>query len=417
MKTNSFLKHSIPVLITNFLFVIAISPVLSQTPKGDSSVAAGSQVNSILESTAQWNDLFNGENLEGWKGDTAGYLIEDGTLICKKGGKNLATNKEYSDFAFHFEFKLEESGNNGIGIRGPESARPSKSGLEIQILDDGGRKYNTEVEVAGNKRKLSWLKPWQYHGSVYGVVPAKHGYLKPAGEWNSETIIAIEDHIIVMLNGAVIVDAFLNDVTPLDGEVHPGLKIRRGPIQLIGHSDRVEFRDLRVADYSRSPTRPASSTDNQPPAGFVTLFNGEDLNGWKGLADRNATKRLALKGKAIKDAQAAADDLMRKHWRVADGILTYDGKGQSLCTSKDYGDFEFYIDWKIPPGADSGIYLRGTPQVQIWDPWDPRIKEGVKPLSNPEDWVIQYKNGRNLGSGGLWNNKRLRNSPTVLDAE
>ncbi len=105
---------------------------------------------------------------------------------------------------------------------------------------------------------------------------------------------------------------------------------------------------------------------------------------------------------------------MSEHWSVVDGVLTYDGKGQSLCTSKDYGDFEFYVDWKIPPGADSGIYLRGTPQVQIWDPWDPRVKAGEDPPSTAEEWVNAYKNGRNLGSGGLWNNKRWRNSPTVL---
>ncbi|NND97924.1 MAG: DUF1080 domain-containing protein, partial [Pirellulaceae bacterium] len=99
---------------------------------------------------------------------------------------------------------------------------------------------------------------------------------------------------------------------------------------------------------------------------------------------------------------------------VTDSVLTYDGKGQSLCTAEDYGDFEFYCDWKIPPGADSGIYLRGTPQVQIWDPWDARVKQGGKSPETAEQWVTAYKNGRNLGSGGLWNNKRWRNVPTVL---
>mgnify|MGYP006260808829 FL=1 len=93
-----------------------------------------------------------------------------------------------------------------------------------------------------------------------------------------------------------------------------------------------------------------------------------------------------------------------------DGVLTYDGKGQSLCTDKDYGDFEFYVDFKIPPGADSGIYLRGTPQIQIWDPWDARTKDGSTP-STPEDWVTAYRTGRNLGSGGLWNNRQASNRP------
>ena len=115
----------------------------------------------------------------------------------------------------------------------------------------------------------------------------------------------------------------------------------------------------------------------------------------------------------MKDAKATADANMNEHWSVVEGILTYDGKGQSLCTAKDYGDFEFYCDWKIPPGADSGIYLRGTPQVQIWDPWSTRTKSGDLP-EDSEQWVKSYKNGRNLGSGGLWNNKRWRNAPTTL---
>ncbi|HIE96683.1 MAG TPA: DUF1080 domain-containing protein, partial [Fuerstia sp.] len=183
---------------------------------------------------------------------------------------------------------------------------------------------------------------------------------------------------------------------------------------LAGHSDRVEFRNLKLADYSPSPTKAASAYDNTPPTGFTTFFNGKDLTGWKGLAHRKATERRALQGGALQEAQAIADENMRKHWSVTDGVLTYDGTGQSLCTAKNYGDFEFYIDWKIPPGADSGIYLRGTPQVQIWDPWDPRVKEGQDPPSTGEEWVAQFTNGRNLGSGGLWNNKRWRNAPTVL---
>ncbi|MCB1078895.1 MAG: DUF1080 domain-containing protein [Verrucomicrobiae bacterium] len=184
-----------------------------------------------------------------------------------------------------------------------------------------------------------------------------------------------------------------------------------GHLVLAGHNDRVEFRNLKIADYSAPPTKARSDADNTPPQGFGTLFNGQDLTGWKGLAHNNANTRRALQGEDLATAQAKADETMNAHWSVADGILTYDGKGQSLCTAKDYGDFEMYIDWKIPAGADSGIYLRGTPQVQIWDPWDPRVKEGADPPATPEEWVNAYTNGRNLGSGGLWNNRRWRNAP------
>ena len=408
--------HSIRPALLAVFFVYVLGQVSSaqDNQKADRNRKAAVRPQAILD-LADWQPIFNGKDLSGWRGDTAGYVVENGVLVCKKGGKDLVTEKQYGDFAFHFEFKLQESGNNGIGIRVPEGGHPSSDGMEIQILDNNGSLYNGEAVMAnGKKRKLSWLKPWQYHGSVYGIVPAKTGYLKPVGEWNSQTIVAIQDHIIVILNGAVIVDTFLDDVTPVSGGAHKGKHNKTGHIMLAGHSDRVEFRNLKVSDYSHSPTSPKSTTDNSPPTGFTGVFNGTDLTGWKGLAHSNANERRALKGAERKDAQAKADAVMNKHWSVTDGILTYDGKGQSLCTAKDYGDFEMYIDWKIPPGADSGIYLRGTPQIQIWDPWDGRLKADQDPISNSNEWVAQYGNGRNLGSGGLWNNRRWRNAPTVL---
>ncbi len=135
----------------------------------------------------------------------------------------------------------------------------------------------------------------------------------------------------------------------------------------------------------------AVAADNTPPDGFVALFNGKDLSGWKGLLKPpldNPITRAKLSPDALAKAQAEADDDMRKHWRVEDGALVFDGKGRSLCTAKDYGDFEMYVDWKILPHGDSGIYLRGTPQVQIWDPKD-----------HPE------------GSGGLFNNQKPPRKP------
>ena len=408
-------KRPSPWLKTCFALLTLVVPAIAQQPPAnDQNVLAASRAMNILDG-ADWCDVFNGKDLTGWVGDTGGYEVVDGVLICKKGGKNLYTANEYSDFAFEFEFKLDESGNNGIGIRTPANSHPAVSGMEIQILDHNGLRYNAEAQMAnGQKRTMSWLKPWQYHGSIYGIVPAKTGYLKPTGQWNKETIIAIDDHIMVILNGAVIVDAFLDETTPVDGGAHPSVKNKKGHIVLAGHDDRVEFRSLRVSDFSRSPPTHDSTTDNHPPDGFIALFNGKDLTGWKGLAHKNANQRRFLAGKALERAQEKADQQMHEHWSVIDGVLTYDGNGQSLCTSKNYGDFELYVDWNIPPGADSGIYLRGTPQVQIWDPWDTRTKPGTDPPNDSAEWVTAYRNGRNLGSGGLWNNKRWRNSPTSL---
>lgn len=131
-----------------------------------------------------------------------------------------------------------------------------------------------------------------------------------------------------------------------------------------------------------------SSAVADPPEGFVALFNGKDLDGWKGLV-ADPEKRAAMKPEELAAAQKAADEKMKAHWSVADGELIFDGKGDSLCTVKDYGDFEMYVDWKILEGGDSGIYLRGSPQVQIWD----TKFEKYTPL------------GADKGSGALWNNQ------------
>ena len=129
---------------------------------------------------------------------------------------------------------------------------------------------------------------------------------------------------------------------------------------------------------------------NKPPMGFKALFNGKDLTGWKGLVG-NPKTRAKMSPEALANAQKKADEVMRAHWKVEDGALVFDGKGKALCTAKDYGDFEMYVDWKIKEKGDSGIYLRGSPQVQIWD---------------PGHWKI--------GSGGLYNNKKNPSKPTEI---
>jgi hypothetical protein len=136
-------------------------------------------------------------------------------------------------------------------------------------------------------------------------------------------------------------------------------------------------------------TGAAKAEHNVPPEGFVALFNGKNLDGWKGLV-ADPIKRAKMSPEELAEAQKKADEQMREHWRVEDGVLIYDGKGNSLCTVKDYGDFELLVDWQILAEGDSGIYLRGSPQVQIWDP-----------AKYPE------------GSGGLYNNKIHPSKPSV----
>ncbi len=129
--------------------------------------------------------------------------------------------------------------------------------------------------------------------------------------------------------------------------------------------------------------------DNTPPPGFTALFNGKDLEGWQGAI--RIDKRLQMKGDELEEAQKAANEKILPHWKAEDGVLLNDGLGYNLATVKDFGNFELYVDWKIEPRGDSGIYLRGEPQVQIWD-------------SDALGGNLAEDKGK--GSGGLWNNPK-----------
>ncbi len=307
--------------------------------------------------------LFDGQTLAGWMG--AQYEVQDGVLVCpEKGGGKLLTERQYANFVLRFKVKFGPGANNGVAIRTPKDGDPAYVGMEIQILDDSAAQY-------------AKLRPAQYHGSIYDVVAAQRGALKPPGEWNDEEILVNERQVKVTLNGQVIVDADLATITdPAVLQKHPGLERAMGHIGFAGHGHRIEFKDIRLKELPRAL--------NTPPPGFTALFNGTSLDGWKGLV-ADPKKRAAMTPEQLAAAQAKADEQMKAHWRVDQGELVYDGKGNSLCTLKDYGDFEMWVDWKILPKGDSGIYLRGSPQVQIWE--------------NP------------VGSGGLYNNQKHPSKP------
>jgi len=194
----------------------------------------------LTAAEAGFVNLFDGKSLTGWKlvrGHGPGYIVKDGLLVCpKEGGGNLFTEKEYSNFIFQFEFRLQPAGNNGVGIRAPLEGDAAYVGMEIQILDNEAPEYKD-------------LRPAQYHGSVYDVIPAKRGYVKKPGEWNTEEIRAEGRRIKVTVNGTVILDADLDSVK--DPEVlkkHPGLARQSGHIGFLGHGALLEFRNIRVKE-------------------------------------------------------------------------------------------------------------------------------------------------------------------------
>jgi hypothetical protein len=235
------------LLCTLFATTLALAPVVPLTagqasnPNGRDSLAGAA---AKARGEAGFVPLFDGITLGGWRlvdGHGDGYGVKDGMIFCAKGGGGkLLTEREYSDFVLRFEFRMPKEGsNNGIGIRAPLEGDAAYVGMEIQILD----------EAAALSGKWGQLREAQYHGSIYDVVPAKRGAMKPAGEWNREEITARGRQITVRLNDQVIVDANLDDVK--DPEVlarHPGLQRPRGHIGFLGHNDYIEFRNIRIKE-------------------------------------------------------------------------------------------------------------------------------------------------------------------------
>jgi hypothetical protein len=134
---------------------------------------------------------------------------------------------------------------------------------------------------------------------------------------------------------------------------------------------------------------PGAAAQVDVPEGFAALFNGRNLEGWWGAGTEDPRAWMALEPGDLEAKREASLDDIHAHWRVEDGVLVNDGEGLYLTTDRNYGDFELRLEYRTVAGADSGIYLRGCPQVQIWD----TTEAGGK-------WDI----GADRGSGGLWNN-------------
>ena len=196
------------------------------------------EANSILDKIDEQGlkSYFNGKDFTGWAGPVDNYQVQDGAIMCKSGkGGTIHTVDEFSDFDARVEFKLPPAGNNGLAIRYPGNGDTAYVGMcELQILDDTAPDYRR-------------LDPRQYCCSVYGVVPAHRGYLRPVGQWNYERVIVKGSTIKVELNGTVVIDADVSKVKDfMGGHPHPGLTRTRGSFGFAGHSDPVQFRNVRI---------------------------------------------------------------------------------------------------------------------------------------------------------------------------
>ena len=338
------------------------------------------------------------------------------------GDGNPITAKEYGNFILRLEFMMPENGNNGLGIRTPDShVDAAYHGMcELQLLDDGGSAYYDK------NAKKDKLKPYQYTGSIYGVVPSRRdnfdkqiwgkeknftgggSYVRKPGMWNFEEVKVVGSEIEVLLNGYVImrgdVSQWKGDGDTPDRRPHPGLHRTRGYITFCGHGSDVKFRNVRIKELPDDATMDGVCPKARMacPEGFTAYFDGDegDLQEfWKGVTTDEKFDNPIVRQAATPEKRAAmqekADKARDEHWTVRNGTLHFDGfrGGYSLATKEDYEDFEMWADWRIlSVTGDSGLYLRGSPQVQIWD----------------------AHNQWHIGSGGLYNNKKNPSQALVI---
>ncbi|MDA1229347.1 MAG: DUF1080 domain-containing protein [Planctomycetota bacterium] len=191
----------------------------------------------LAESRADgFESRFNGNDLTGWSGAADNYEVVGGAIRCKAGhGGILHTDDEYANFVVRLEFNVPPSGNNGLAIRTDGTGDPAYAAMcELQVLDSEHSNYAN-------------LDARQYHGSAYGMVAAKRGFLRPAKTWNYQEVTVDGSKIKVELNGNIILNADLAKVTDyLDNHPHPG-KIRpSGFFGFAGHNDAVSFRNISI---------------------------------------------------------------------------------------------------------------------------------------------------------------------------
>lgn len=195
------------------------------------------EANQILASKHDegFESVFNGENFEGWAGPTDNYeVVDGGILMCKKGqGGTIYTKETYGDFKVRLEFKLPPAGNNGLAIRYPGSGNAAYQGMtELQVLN---------YDYPGK------LDDRQFHGSAYGMAAAEKGYLREPGQWNFQEVTVVGSTIKVELNGNVILDTDLSKITEyMANSPHPGKDLKEGHFGFAGHSDPVQFRNIRI---------------------------------------------------------------------------------------------------------------------------------------------------------------------------
>jgi len=222
-------KSLLLFLIGSFLF--------GCTPKTAPSAGADVNVLSRKEQKEGYVSLFDGHSLNNWIDGNNQYEVRENAIVKKtKGYGNLYSRNEYRDCILRFEFLLTPAANNGLGFHHKlVEGKKGYDGIELQILDNAADVYKA-------------LKPYQYHGSLYGYVPAKRNGLKPAGVWNFQEVTVRGSKIKIVLNGEVILDTDVKALPAATLAKDPRLLYEKGHIAFLGHDSEIRIRNIRVRE-------------------------------------------------------------------------------------------------------------------------------------------------------------------------
>lgn len=347
------MKYQFRWSLVVWLFLSSLNCVVAQQPNVSPSAPApnaGPDRSTRDDAQSGFVSLCNGRDLSGWQGAVDDYEVVDGAIVCKPGkGGVLFTQEQYDDFVVRLEFKLPPAGNNGLAIRYPGTGRAAYDGMcELQVIDDVDEKNATRLD------------PRQVHGAVYGVAPARRGYLRPVGQWNYQEVTVQGSTIKVELNGTVILDVDVSQITKFkDDAAHPGLGLKRGYFGFAGHRDPVMFRNILIKRLPKSGSVDDTiqvATDNMPQPIFHASFDATtDAN----LSTGDGRLRIAEKS----DRKQLLDDLGRAKISIAKGEGRF---GDALRFAAKTEETVFY------EGSEMGYRAQdwsGT--VSVWLKLDP----------------------------------------------
>ena len=337
-----------------------------------------------------WTDLFNGKNLDGWvkRGGNASYKVEGdsivGTSTLNTPNTFLCTPRDYGDFIFEYEFKIDPKLNSGVQIRSQSFPAPveiESGGKKIKV--PANRVHGYQVEIDPDPVKKRWwtaglyeeaARGWLYPGILGGNAKdftEQGGRIFKHNDWNQVRVEAIGDSIKTTLNGTPC--AAIKDVRVPAGFI--GLQVHGIGKDKDKDGTQVRWRKLRIqevkgaapASTSGIKTEHNTLSAAEKAAGWRLLWDGKTTDGWRGARSENFPKN----GWSIKDGELIVHETGGKE----------SAAGGDIITREKFSSFELKVDFKITPGANSGIKLFV----------DPTLNKGEGSSIGPEFQILDDK--------------------------